>query len=172
MLGSLLDDDALRSAGEERVLQGLVRWMRAGPGGALRGEDLLRKVRFPFMPAVFLADEARMMLPDCAGLEVLVLEAGLLKGMPPHLWPGRELSYLDSRVLAPRRGMAVHWGGHAGGGAVGLAPGPWAYDPRRTSGGGPRELSAGPPLAAAAGGLIRPTGAHGQEARPEDFLWT
>ena len=41
----------------------------------LRGEGLLRKIRFPFMSADFLVREARDLLPESAGLEVLVLEA-------------------------------------------------------------------------------------------------
>ena len=57
VLGSLLDDDGLVSESEERVLKGVVRWMTGG--GAMRGEGLLRKIRFPFMSGVFLADEAR-----------------------------------------------------------------------------------------------------------------
>ncbi len=82
MLGSLLDDDGLVSEGEERVLKGVVRWMTGG--GAMRGEGLLRKIRVPFMSGVFPADEARGVLPEIAGLEVLVLEAGLLRGIAAH----------------------------------------------------------------------------------------
>ncbi len=93
----------------------------------MRGEGLLRKIRFPFMSGVFLADEARGMLPGSAGLEVLVLEAGLLKHRAPHLWAGMELSYLDAKVLVPRRGRGVNWAEYAGGGERRLAAGQWAY---------------------------------------------
>ncbi len=70
VLGSLLDDDALVSESEERVLKGVVRWMKGGGGGVIRGEGLLRKIRFPFMSTNFLADEARGVLPDSTGLKV------------------------------------------------------------------------------------------------------
>jgi hypothetical protein len=125
VLGSLLDDDGLVSESEERVLKGVVRWMTGG--GAMRGEGLLRKIRFPFMSGAFLAGEARGILPESAGLEVLVLEAGLLKHRAPHLWGGMELSYLDAKVLVPRRGRGVNWAEYAGGGERRLAAGQWAY---------------------------------------------
>ena len=73
----------------------------------MRCEGLLRKIRFPFMSGVFLAGEARGILPESAGLEVLVLEAGLLRGIAAHLWGGMELSYLDANVLVPRPGRGV-----------------------------------------------------------------
>jgi hypothetical protein len=47
VLGSLLDDDGLVSDSEERVLKGVVRWMKGGGRGVIRGEGLLRKIRFP-----------------------------------------------------------------------------------------------------------------------------
>jgi hypothetical protein len=58
VLGSLLDDDALVSESEEMVLKGVVRWMKGGDEGVIRGEGLLRKIRFPFMSALFLLEEA------------------------------------------------------------------------------------------------------------------
>ncbi len=67
------------------------------------------------------------MLPGSAGLEVLVLEAGLLKNRAPHLWGGMELSYLDAKVLVPRRGRGVNWAAYAGGGERRLAAGQWTY---------------------------------------------
>jgi hypothetical protein len=77
VLRSLLDDDALVSESEERVLKGVVRWMKGG-GGVTRGEGLLQKIRFPqaIMSAVFLRDEARALrLPENSVLEGLALEA-------------------------------------------------------------------------------------------------
>ncbi len=50
----------------ERVLKGVVRWMKGGAGGVMRGEGLLRKIRFPFMSAEFLADETRFCFPESA----------------------------------------------------------------------------------------------------------
>ena len=44
-LGRLLDDDALAASCEEEVFRAVLRWMRAGPGGRLRGIALLDKVR-------------------------------------------------------------------------------------------------------------------------------
>ena len=126
VLGSLLDDDALISESEERVLKGVVRWMKGGGGGVIRGEGLLRKIRFPFMSAKFLADKARVMLPECTGLEGLVLEAGLLKSVPIDLWSG-EVKYLDAKVLVPRRERGVNWAEYAGGGERRLAAGQFAY---------------------------------------------
>jgi hypothetical protein len=40
VLGSLLDEDGLVSESEERVLEGVVRWMERGTGGMIRGEGL------------------------------------------------------------------------------------------------------------------------------------
>jgi hypothetical protein len=45
-LGSLLDDDGLTTEKEERVYEGLVRWMKGGGGEGVRGEGLLRKMVF------------------------------------------------------------------------------------------------------------------------------
>jgi hypothetical protein len=120
VLGSLLDDDALVSESEERVLKIVVRWMRGGGEGVIRGEGLLRKIRFPFMSAEFLACEARSMLPKNTGLEALVLESILLKSIDAYPWAHVELEYLDAAVLVPRRGtcggMGVNWAEYAGGG--------------------------------------------------------
>ena len=127
VLGSLLDDDGLVSESEERVLKGVVRWMKGGGGGVLRGEGLLRKIRFPFMSADFLVREARDLLPESAGLEVLVLEAGLLKHMAANLWQGTDLRYLDAKMLVPRRGRGVNWAEYAGGGERRLAADQWTY---------------------------------------------
>jgi hypothetical protein len=129
VLGSLLESDALESESEERVLKCAVRWMKGGAGGAARGEGLLRKIRFPSMPAEFLADEARGMLPESEQLEGLVLESGLLKSMAASLWAGkaRTLRHLDPAVLAPRLRRGVDWAEYAGGGGRRLAAGQWAF---------------------------------------------
>jgi hypothetical protein len=129
VLGSLLDDDVLVSESEERVLKGVVRWMKGGAGGVIRGEGLLNKIRFPFTSGVFLANEARSLLPESARLELLVLESGLLKGSgkPPILWAGTDLKYLDSAVLMPRRGSGVDWADYSDGGERTLAAGKKFY---------------------------------------------
>jgi WD40 repeat protein len=123
VLGSLLDDDGLVSESEERVLKGVVRWMQGEGGGVIRGESLLRKIRFPFMSTEFLADVARGTLPDSTGLEGLVLESEFLKSMAANLWAGQVLRYLDAAVLVPRRRMSVNWADYAGGGKRRLAAG-------------------------------------------------
>ncbi len=81
-LGSLLDDDGLVSESEERVLKGVVRWVKGGGGGAITGEGP-RAAQAPIPIHVFrffweMPDEARGMLPDCTGLEGLVLESEFL----------------------------------------------------------------------------------------------
>ena len=56
-LGSLLEDDGLWTEGEERVYEGVVRWMEGqGEGGEGRGSGLLGKVRFPLMGGGYLVD--------------------------------------------------------------------------------------------------------------------
>jgi WD40 repeat protein len=116
VLGSLLDDDALVSESEERVLKGVVRWMKGETGGVIRGEGLLRKIRFPFMTTEYLAGEARMDIPESVGLEGLVFEALLLKSIPVDLWAKSDLRYLDSKVLVPRRCRGVNWAEYEFGG--------------------------------------------------------
>ncbi len=49
VLGSLLHDDGLASESEELVLQSVVGWMKGGGGCVIRSQDLLRKIRLPFM---------------------------------------------------------------------------------------------------------------------------
>ena len=79
----------------------------------VRGEGLLRNIRFPFMSTEFVLREARGMLPECAVLEGLVLESALL-GMASHLWQERDLRYLHAKVLVPRCGRGVDWAEYAG----------------------------------------------------------
>jgi hypothetical protein len=136
VLGSLLDDDALVSESEERVLKGVVRWMQGGDDGVIRGEGLLCKIRFPFISAAFLACEARVLLPEiqkCSLLEELILEAVLLNQKVEYPWQETDLRYLDAKVLVPRRGKGVNWAEYAGGGGrrprrpLRVALGQWSY---------------------------------------------
>jgi hypothetical protein len=130
VLGSLLDDDDLIAECEERVLMAVVRWIKSclkrGAGGVIRGEGLLRKIRFPFISAEYLTREARAILPESAVLEGLVLESCLLKHVARNLWAGTELRYLDAKMLTPRRGVKVDWAEFAGGRERRLAAGRWA----------------------------------------------
>ena len=127
LLASLLDSDELIAPGEEVVFEAVVRWMRAaggtgdlrgksdvgggegagGGGGGLRGEGLLRRVRFPLMDWEYLFETARDTLPEaCPALEMMVLEALALKSFPAHRRPGVRLRHLDPAVARPRRAAA------------------------------------------------------------------
>ena len=104
VLGSLLEEDGLRTEAEERVFEGVVRWMKGGDGGAVRGEGLLRKIRFPFMEAVYLPDHFSLdLLPDECGLHDLLIDDGMLTSMPRRLWGTRQLLFLDPRAANRRQ---------------------------------------------------------------------
>ena len=77
-LGSLLDEGQVEAEGEERVLEAVARWMRGGggPGARLRGEGLLRKVRFEAIATEYLQGPGRELLAECVLLKTLVEEAG------------------------------------------------------------------------------------------------
>ncbi len=45
-------------------------------------------------------------MPQDVGLDGLLLDACMLRGIPGHLWPGRELRFLDPAALLPRRSDA------------------------------------------------------------------
>ena len=124
-LGSLLDDDGLTTEKEEVVFEGVVRWMKGGGDGGIRGRTLLQKIRFPYMDVLFLANVAIKQLPNDVGLEILVHEAGLLKSLPPHMWAGRELLYLDARALVQRG--RVRWENYLAGGQQRLPAGTFVY---------------------------------------------
>ena len=142
LLASLLDSDELIAPGEEVVFEAVVRWMRAaggtgdlrgkgdvgggegagGGGGGLRGEGLLRRVRFPLMDWEYLFETARDTLPEaCPALEMMVLEALALKSFPAHRRPGVRLRHLDPAVARPRRAAGVPWGRRSFGGERRLA---------------------------------------------------
>ena len=113
-LGSLLDEGRVEAEGEERVLEAVARWMRGGegPGTPLRGEGLLRKVRFGAMGTEYLAGRGRKVLGDCALLEELV-EAALASRAD------RKAAGLRGRrgawELSTRRGAAaIGWGRYVG----------------------------------------------------------
>ncbi len=90
----------------------------------MRGEGLRRKI--PFM-ADFLIREARRLLAESAGLEALVLEAGLLKHVASHLWEENDLLYLDVKVLVQQCGSELNLTVYAGGGVRQLAADQWTY---------------------------------------------
>ena len=119
-LGSLLDDDGLVTEREERVFEAVVRWMKGGEGcGGVRGSELLRKVRFPFMHARYLAHISSEPGVEDVGLDGLLLDAGMLKSEPREAWGRRRLRYLDARALVPRG--RVRWEEYKGGGERRLA---------------------------------------------------
>ena len=117
VLGSLLDDDGLTTEKEERVFEAVVRWMKSD--GELRGKELLRKIRFPHMDALYLADITSSQVLDDVGLDGLLLDSSVLKSIPRHLWAGRRLRFLDPKVLVPRG--KVRWEDFARGGERRLA---------------------------------------------------
>ncbi len=75
------------------------------------------------------------MLPECARLELLATESGVLKGVAANLWTEIGLRHLDSKVLLPRRGRSVDWAEYAGGGERRVAAGQWAYSVSAHGGG-------------------------------------
>ena len=102
MLRSLLEADALRTEAEEGVFEGVVRWMKGGDSGTVRGERLLQTIKFPFMDAAYLADLPSDLLPDRFCLSGLRLESLELKCTPRHLWKNFELQFLDASALSQR----------------------------------------------------------------------
>jgi hypothetical protein len=83
-LEAVLAADGLCASCEEAVFLDVVRWIRGRAGaGALRGEGLLKHVRFPLMSAGALAAAAGE-LPGAAGLAGLVAEAEALLGLAPE----------------------------------------------------------------------------------------
>jgi hypothetical protein len=130
-LGMLLADDALRAGREEEVFEALVRWMTApraaGGGGAagVRGEGLLRTIRFPLMNAKYLAGRAREALPGVASLQGLIAEALAIQscesggeadiGCEAGIRKGVGGGGLGDRALVPRTGLRVAWAVYAAG---------------------------------------------------------
>ena len=121
-LGSLLEDDGLWTEGEERVFEGVVRWMKGGGGGELRGSRLLGKVRFPFMEGRYLAGLSRVACGELAGLGELVGEAIGLKSVAREEWDRQPLRHLGGRAVVGRSG-GVRWEGYVEGGERRLAAG-------------------------------------------------
>jgi hypothetical protein len=122
VLGSLLEDDALNTGGEEPVFEGVVRWMKGGEGGRVRGSGLLGKVRFPLMAREYLAGLLNEGCVEVAGLGELVGEAMSLQRVGRGDWGGQELRHLDGRTVVDRR-RGVRWEEYAGGGERRLAAG-------------------------------------------------
>jgi hypothetical protein len=119
-LGSLLDDDGLQTEAEERVYEGVVRWMKGGKRGGVRGVGLVGKVRFPFMGSEYLAELSREADPELrlAGLDGLLLDALAVRCKPRSTWGAMKLRHLGARALVARRGGCVRWEDYtqAGGG--------------------------------------------------------
>ena len=115
VVGGLVDEDELVAGSEEAVLEAVVRWMKGGAGG-LRGESVLRKVRYPLMGDEYLCGGARRVLEESEVLGELVSEAVEVKRAARER-PGKvELGALASRALVARRGRGVAWGRYVGGG--------------------------------------------------------
>ena len=116
-MGSLLDDDGLWTEGEERVYEGVVRWMNGGEGGEGRGSGLLGKVRFPLMEGGYLAALLREADGELAGL---VGEALELQRVARDEWDRQRLRHLDRRAVVGRS-CEVRWEEYVGGGERRLA---------------------------------------------------
>jgi hypothetical protein len=116
-LEGLLADDGLKSEKEEKVFEALVRWMR-GAEGELRGENLLRKVRFPLMTQEYLDEKVRMLLPDVLGLSPMLriaTKAAALNGSA--VTESFDLGSLDAKAFAPRCSQReVEWSRYSDGG--------------------------------------------------------
>jgi hypothetical protein len=126
VLGSLVNDDELQTEREERVYEGVVRWMKGGGGGE-RDAGLLRKVRFPYMGGEYLADLWSEAGQELAGLDGLLSDALALKSKPRSLWGTMKLRHLDARMLVARRGFGVRWEEYVGGGERRLEAGQEVY---------------------------------------------
>ena len=116
MLGSLLDADKLRTEAEERVFEGVVRWMKGGDSGTVRGERFLHRIKFPFMDPDYLAGIPSDLLPESSCLSGLCLESIELRSSPRHLWKNVELQFLDARALSQRGGL--EWQNYLEGGEL------------------------------------------------------
>ena len=108
VLGALLEDDGLWTDGEERVFEGVVRWLKRGEGGEVRGSGLLGKVRFPLMEEGYLAGPLGEGCGKLAVLGDLVGEALGLKRVGREEWGRQRLRHLDGRAMEGRRGD-VRW---------------------------------------------------------------
>ena len=88
----------------------------------MRGAGLLRKIRFPFMAAAYLENDAKEL--DLPGLDALSTEALALKHTDCLPWWCVRLEHLEASALIPRRaGGQVSWERYAQGGEVRLPTG-------------------------------------------------
>ena len=122
VLGMLLDDDELTTEREERVFDGVVRWIKGASGGEVRGSGLLGKVRFPFMDVEYLKDLSGGADGELAGLDLLVGEALGLKSMARDEWDRQRLRHLNGKARLRRRSR-VRWEDYVRGGEQRLAAG-------------------------------------------------
>ncbi len=117
VLEGLLADDGLKSEKEEKVFEALVRWMRGGEG-ELRGENLLRKVRFPLMAREYLNEHVEKLLPDVMSLGP-VLNMATQRASPDVSAEVKQFDFhaLDTKAFVPRCSQReVHWTSYADGG--------------------------------------------------------
>jgi hypothetical protein len=109
VLGSLLEDGGLWTEKEERVFEGVVRWMKGGRKEELRGSGLLGRVRFPLMDGEYLADLLREGCGELEGLADLVGESLGLQRVELDERCRQPLTHLDERAVVERKG-GVKWG--------------------------------------------------------------
>ena len=114
-LASLLDEGQVEAEGEERVFEAVARWIRGGGaarGRTLRGEGLLRKVRFGAMRTEYLRGPVREALGEC-GLLVELVEAALAGRVRGRAaWASDPTG--EGRTAALRRPVAIGWGRYVG----------------------------------------------------------
>ena len=110
----MLDDDALVSESQERVMEGVVRWMKGGAAGVIRSEGLLCKIRLPFMLAEFLVRGPAVGQELCfwTGGAAPGFGVGYAKEHASIFLEGKDLRYLDVAVLVP--GSTARKGGDLG----------------------------------------------------------
>ena len=117
-LGDLLEDDGLRSDSEENVFEAVVSWIRNSENGRSRGDNLLRKIRFPLMSRSFLSERVEKMFPE-AGLNLHTeLEAEI------HPCTNVTSRSLNSDIVFPRCSQKdVAWGNYCSGGETRISAG-------------------------------------------------
>jgi hypothetical protein len=104
-LGAMLDEGCVEAEGEEQVLEAVARWMRGGGAEQqLRGEGLLRRIRFDAIGTEYLRGAGRVVLPGSTLLGEL-MEAALARRSMGGAGEGRQ--------EASRGPVGIRWGQHA-----------------------------------------------------------
>ena len=117
-LCSLVEDDGLVTASEERVLEGVIRWMKAGEGGdGERGEEALRRVRYPLMGREYMCKQALELGPEVSAVKDLVLEALVYLETPKNGREALEVRHMHPSALRRRERQVECGSGRLTGGS-------------------------------------------------------